>query len=214
MSVRDENLGATIAIARNPLQKSSDLKTPYFHHNRNTMASSRTPLLADPHRNSHESNYYHEDDDEETRFLYGFATTSPTRPFATSFKPTITLRLLALIIAIPAFSIFCIHGPMYAGVIVFLSFAIARQVIVLGAHFGSQFIHIKIEVVHPRLKDVSTKAQEAWIQKSAAATIDGIILLGLLITLSLIAHQVDVCGGPCDLPASTTAAVILGFIAL
>lgn len=86
--------------------------------------------------------------------------------------------------------------------------------VVLGSHFGSQFIQIKIEVVHPRLKDVSARAQESWIQKSAAATVDGVILLGLLITLSLVAHQVDVCGGPCDLPASLTAAVILGFISL
>jgi len=157
------------------------------------MASSRTPLLADPHRNSLESNYDHEDV-EETPFLYGFAATSPTRPFATTFKPTLTLRALALVLAIPSFIIFVVHGPLYAGVIVFLSFAIARQVIVLGSHFGSQFVLIKIEVVHPRLKDVSAKAQESWIQKSAAATIDGVILLGLLITLSLVAHQVDVCG--------------------
>lgn len=68
--------------------------------------------------------------------------------------------------------------------------------------------------MHPGLKDVSAKAKEAWIQRSAAATVDGVILLGSLITLSLVAHQVDVCGGPCELPASTTAAVILGFIAL
>lgn len=68
--------------------------------------------------------------------------------------------------------------------------------------------------MHPRLKDVSAKAREEWIQRCVAGLVDGVILLGLLITLSLIAREVDVCGGPCDLPPSTTAAVILGFIAL
>jgi hypothetical protein len=174
------------------------------------MASSRTPLLADDQRQSIDSTY----DDEETALLGGLATTSPRRPFATSFYPTLYTRSIALILAIPAFIIFIVHGPHYAPSIVFLSFAIARQVIVLGSHFGSQIIVIHIEVVHHRLKGVSAKAQETWIKKIVAAVIDGIILLGMLVTLSLVAHEIDWCRQSCYLPATVTHAVILGFITL
>jgi hypothetical protein len=174
------------------------------------MASSRTPLLADDQRHSIDSTY----DDEETALLGGLATTSPTRPFATSFYPTLCTRGVALTLAIPAFIIFIVHGPHYAPSIVFLSFAIARQVIVLGSHFGSQIVVIHIEVVHHRLKGVSAKAQETWIKKIVAAVIDGIILLGVLVTLSLVAHEIDGCRGDCSLPATVTHAVILGFITL
>jgi len=172
------------------------------------MASSRTPLLADDQRHSIESSY----DDEETALLGGLATTSPTRPFATSFYPTHYTRSIALILAIPAFIIFVIHGPHYAPSIVFLSFAIARQVVVLGSHFGSQIVVIHIEVVHHRLKGVSAKAQETWIKKIVAAVIDGIILVGMLVTLSLVTHEVDWCRRSCYLPATVTHAAILGFI--
>ena len=82
----------------------------------------------------------------------------------------------------------------------------------LGSHFGSQIIVIHIEVVHHRLKGVSAKAQEAWIKKIVAAAIDGIILLGMLVTLSLVAHEIDKCRS-CWTPI-TTHAVILGFITL
>jgi hypothetical protein len=174
------------------------------------MASSRTPLLADDQRYSIDSTY----DDEETALLGGLATTSPTRPFATSFYPTLYTRSIALILAIPAFIIFVVHGPHYAPSIVFLSFAIARQVVVLGSHFGSQIVVIHIEVVHHRLKSVSAKAQETWIKKIAAAVTDGIIWLGMLVTLSLVAHEIDGCRGSCSLPATVTHAVILGFITL
>ncbi|KAE8442405.1 hypothetical protein EG329_003363 [Mollisiaceae sp. DMI_Dod_QoI] len=173
------------------------------------MASSRTPLLADPRRNSLDST----DEDEEIPFLYGFATTSPTRPFSTTFNPTLLLRSLALILSLPAFIIFIVHGPHYAAAITFLSFALARQVVVLGSHFGSQVVVVRIEVVHPRLKGVSARAQETWIKRGIAAVIDGGILLGMLVSLSLVAHEVDQCRGSCYLPASVTAAVILGFIA-
>jgi len=73
---------------------------------------------------------------------------------------------------------------------------------------------IKIEVVHPRFKAVSVRAQERWIKNSIAGVIDGAILLGLLVSLSLIAHEVDVCAGTCRiyLSASITPAVILGFL--
>jgi hypothetical protein len=95
---------------------------------------------------------------------------------------------------------------------VFISFAIARQVVVLGSHFGSQIVVIKIEVTHPKLKGVSAKSQETWIKKSIAAAVDGVILLGLLISLSLVAHEVDTSGG--WLPATVEHAVILGFLVL
>jgi len=170
------------------------------------MASSRTPLLADPHRQSMDSTY----DDDETALLGGFATTSPTRPFATNFYPTLFTRGLALILAIPAFIIFIVEGPTYAPSIVFLSFAIARQLVVLGSHFGSQVVLIHIEIVHPKWKSVSARAQEKWIKKSVAGVIDGGILLGLLVTLALFASKVDNC--PSCVPSGVTPAVILGFL--
>lgn len=172
------------------------------------MSSSRAPLLADPHRQSMESNY----EDEETALLGGFATTSPTRPFATSFYPTLYSRGLALILALPAFIVFIVEGPSYAPSIVFISFAIARQLVVLGSHFGSQLVVIHIEIVHPKWKSVSAKAQEKWIKKIVAGAIDGGILLGLLVTLALVASKVDDC--PSCVPSGVTPAVILGFLVL
>ncbi|KAH8779019.1 hypothetical protein BGZ57DRAFT_890306 [Hyaloscypha finlandica] len=169
------------------------------------MASSRAPLFADPNRHSMESTY----DDEETALLGGIATTSPSRPFATSFYPTLYLRSLALILGIPAFIIFIVEGPSYSPSIVFLSFAIARQLAVLGSHFGSQVVVIHIEIVHPKWKSVSAKAQEKWIKKSVAGAIDAGILLGLLVSLAIVAKKVDTTYG---LPKEVTHAVILGFI--
>ncbi|KIN07118.1 hypothetical protein OIDMADRAFT_15995, partial [Oidiodendron maius Zn] len=174
------------------------------------MASSRTPLLADDRQRISISS---DDDPEETALLGGLATSSPTRPFATHFYPSLALRGLALVLALPAFIIFIVHGPHYAGAIVFLSFAIARQLVVLVSHFGSRIVNIRIEVVHPKLKGVSTRAQEKWIKRSVAAITDGVILLGMLITLSFTAHEVDACKRYCYLPRTVTHAVILGFIA-
>lgn len=156
-----------------------------------------------------ESNY----DDEETALLGGIATTSPTRPFATSFRPTLFLRGLALILAIPAFIIFIVVGPSYSPSIVFLSFAIARQLVVLGSHFGSQVVVVHIEIVHPKWKSVSAKAQEKWIKKGVAGAIDAGILLGLLVSLAVVAKRVNTEWSLQD-PKAVTAAVILGFIVL
>lgn len=150
-------------------------------------------------------------DEEETALLGGFATTSPTRPFATSFCPTLFLRGLALILAIPSFIIFIVEGPSYSPPIVFLSFAIARQLVVLGSHFGSQVMVVHIEIVHPKWKSVSAKAQEKWIKKSVAGAFDAGILLGLLVSLAIVAHRVDTTN---RVPQSVTAAAILGFIVL
>lgn len=71
---------------------------------------------------------------------------------------------------------------------------------------------IKIEVVHPRFKAASAKAQETWIKRIAAGVIDGVILVGLLVSLGLVAHEVDM--GSSMSSASVTAAVILGFMVL
>lgn len=172
------------------------------------MASSHAPLFADNRRSMDSA------DDEETALLGGFATTSPSRPFATNVYPTLYTRGLALILAIPAFILFVVHGPYFAPAIVFVSFAIARQVVVLGSYFGSQIVLIHIEVVHHRLKGVSARAQEKWIKKSAALAVDGIILLGILITLSIVAHNVAISHYPYSWRPLVTAAVVLGFIIL
>ena len=80
----------------------------------------------------------------------------------------------------------------------------------LLSHFGSQLIVIRIEVVHHRLKHASKAAeQEKWIMKGVNAFIDGVILLGLLVSLALLAHKVSYAGG-----AVLEAAVILGFLSL
>lgn len=179
------------------------------------MASSRTPLLASSHhRDSFNSYSAHENfHEEESPILYGLATSSLTRPFATTISPTIPLRCLSLLLAIPSFIIFIVvNGPRYSAAITFLAFVIARQLVILGSHFGSQIVVIKIEVVHPRFKAASAKAQETWIKRIAAGVIDGVILVGLLVSLGLVAHEVDM--GSSMSSASVTAAVILGFMVL
>lgn len=73
---------------------------------------------------------------------------------------------------------------------------------------------IRIEVVHHRLKNVSRAAeQEKWIIKGINAFIDGVILLGLLVSLALVASKLKNCwrGTGCGL---LEAAVILGFLSL
>lgn len=70
---------------------------------------------------------------------------------------------------------------------------------------------VHIEIVHPKWKSVSAKAQEKWIKKSVAGAFDAAILLGLLISLAIVAHKVDTTN---RVPQSVTGAVILGFIVL
>ncbi|KAG9239746.1 hypothetical protein BJ875DRAFT_1711 [Amylocarpus encephaloides] len=179
------------------------------------MAESRYSLLANDERPSLDSTTPGEG--EETLLPGGFATTSPSRPFATSYHPTIWSRGLALILAIPAFIIFIVNGRKFSPSIVFLSFAIFRQVVVLGAHFITQVIVVRIEVVHPRLKAASAKAQEKWIKRGVSLLIDGGILIGLLASLAVVAHGIQTChyyGRYSQCPEkSATAAVVLGFIA-
>jgi hypothetical protein len=172
------------------------------------MPSSTTPLFTS---NRH---FIDSADDEETALLGGLASTSPSRPFATSLHPTLYTRGLALILAIPAFILFVVHGAFFAPVIVFLSFAIARQLVVLGSFFGSQIVVIHIEVVHHRFKGVSARAQEKWIKRAAALAVDGSILIGLLITLSLVAHKLARMGRYSSWRPSALAGVVLGFISL
>jgi hypothetical protein len=178
------------------------------------MASSHTPLLASSRGRSVDSRSSAGDDSATTPILGGLATRSAARPFATSFAPTALTRGLALVLAVPTFGLFVAHGPRYAGAAVFVAFALARQAVVLGAHFGSQLIVIRVEVVHHRLKGVSARAQELWIKRIAALAVDGLILLGLLVTLSVVAHEVADYNRANPLPAAATPAVILGFITL
>lgn len=169
------------------------------------MATPRTPLLADDQRSTSTQSV------DETPHLNGLYTTSPSRPFATSLHPTLTLRTLSLVLSLPSFIIFAVHGPRYASATTFLSFAIARQLFVLGGHFGSQIIVVKIEVVHHRFKGVSAKAQEKWIKRSVAASVDVVILIGLLVSLSITASAQGKHGWPLT---GFKAAVALGFIVL
>ena len=67
--------------------------------------------------------------------------------------------------SLPAFILLiglCLH---YAATIVFLSFALARQVFIPGSYFGSQIVVVRIEVVHHRLNGVGVRAQEKWIKR-------------------------------------------------
>ena len=171
------------------------------------MTSSTAPLFN--HRRSLDSA---DEDDEETALLGGLATTSPTRPFATSFCPTIYFRGIALILAIPSFILFVLHGSSFVPSIVFLSFAIARQTVVLVSYFGSQIVVIRIEVVHDGWKAASARAQEIWIMKTVALVIDGVILLGMLVALSVNAHYI--VSYPDSWQSTVRDAVILGFITL
>jgi hypothetical protein len=174
-------------------------------------ATHYTPLLADP-RSSFDStaeDYNHVSEDATPTAIYGLVlgTTSATRPFATSFHPTLFNRALSLLLLIPAFIILVsVDGAHFAATIVFLSFAIARQVVVLSRHWGGHLVKVHIEIVHP-----SWKTQERWIMRTVSGAVDGIILIGLLVTLALGAREVAVTSR--GLPA-VTAAVVLGFIAL
>ncbi|KAH9206897.1 hypothetical protein DL95DRAFT_396503 [Leptodontidium sp. 2 PMI_412] len=134
---------------------------------------------------------------------------APTLPFTTTFHPTLHIRSFAFVLLLPAFILFTLLGPAYAPVIVFLSFALARQLFILIAHFSSNIVIIRIEVVHSKLKAASDKAQEKWVKRSVAAGVDGVILLGLLVTLALVAKDVDACGNGCQI---AEAGVILGFL--
>jgi hypothetical protein len=154
-----------------------------------------------------------DDDDEERPFLRGLASASPRRPFSTSFYPTLYTRAIALVLALPAFIIFVVHRPHYTASTVFLSFAIARQIVVLGSHLGSQVIILRIEVVHPKWKGMDAIAQEKWIKRVSGLACDGVVLLGLLVSLAENAREISVCHLGCR-PAAVTNAVILGFVAL
>ncbi|RDL39378.1 Uncharacterized protein BP5553_03718 [Venustampulla echinocandica] len=175
-------------------------------------SSARYTLLADDQRPSIDSTY----DEDERLLLGGLASTSPTRPLFTSFHPTLYTRALGLILALPAFIIFIIRGGHFAPSILFLSFAIARQVVVIGVHFGSRIVRIRVEAVHQRLKGVSAATQEKWIQRIFGLVVDGVILVGMLVTLSLNAHEVATCHYSCYYRRGMREieqAVIVGFIA-
>ncbi|PVH80921.1 hypothetical protein DL98DRAFT_654370 [Cadophora sp. DSE1049] len=134
----------------------------------------------------------------------------PTLPFTTTFHPTLHIRSLAFILLLPSFILFTLLGPAFSPVIVFLSFALARQLFILFALKCANIVIIRIEVVHSRLKKASDKAQEKWVKRSVAAGVDAVVLVGLLVTLAVVAKGVDVCGaGGCKV---AEAGVILGFM--
>lgn len=65
--------------------------------------------------------------------------------------------------------------------------------------------------MNPRLREVRAKVQEKWVKRGIALLVDGGILVGLLVTLSLVAWGVDNCGGGCKV---AEAGVVLGFLGL
>ncbi len=65
--------------------------------------------------------------------------------------------------------------------------------------------------MNPRLREVRAKGQEKWIKRGIALGVDGGILVGLLVTLSLVAWGVDHCGGGCQV---AEAGAVLGFLGL
>ena len=56
-------------------------------------------------------------------------------------------------------------------------------------------------------------AQEKWIKRVSGLACDGVVLLGLLVSLAENAREISVCHLGCR-PAAVTNAVILGFVAL
>ncbi|KAH6683341.1 hypothetical protein B0J14DRAFT_145301 [Halenospora varia] len=193
------------------------------------MADASTPLLADPNRPTTPSSYAGSIEVNNERpslfrrvpsFNPHFNLNShlpnlhltPTLPYTTTLHPTLYLRSLSIPLLLPAFILFITaNSHHYAAVITFLSFALARQLWILIAHFGSQVIVIRIEVVHARLKGVSERAQERWIKRGFGAGVDGVVLVGLLVCLGLVAGEVDKCKGGCEVQE---AGVILGFLGL
>lgn len=83
----------------------------------------------------------------------------------------------------------------------------------LGALFGSQILVIHIEIVHHGLKAASAKAQEKWIKRGVAVFVDGVIALGLLVMLNLVAKEFD-HEERLHAPKTIRDAVILGSITL
>ncbi|KAH7370866.1 hypothetical protein BKA65DRAFT_545565 [Rhexocercosporidium sp. MPI-PUGE-AT-0058] len=143
------------------------------------------------------------------RLTFNTSRFTPSLPYTTTFHPTLHIRTFAFLLLLPSFILFTLLGPAYAPVIVFLSFALARQLFILIAHFSANIVIIRIEVVHSKLKAASDKAQEKWVKRSVAAGVDGVILLGLLVTLAVVAKGVDVCGNGCQV---AEAGVVLGFL--
>ncbi|KAK0122425.1 hypothetical protein ONS95_010661 [Cadophora gregata] len=202
------------------------------------MASSNSPLLADrPTTSSSYGSQYQTEPDEQTSLLsripkipslptlkfnykpnfkrpnlninFNTSRFTPTLPFTSTFHPTLHLRTAAFILLLPSFILFTLLGPAFSPVIVFLSFALARQLFILIAHFSANIVIIRIEVVHSRLKAASDKAREKWVKRSVAAGVDGVVLVGLLVTLAVVTKGVDVCGSGCKIEE---AGVVLGFL--
>ncbi|CAL3966827.1 unnamed protein product [Diplocarpon coronariae] len=134
----------------------------------------------------------------------------PALPYSTTVHPTLHTRSSSLLFLLPAFIVFILLGPSHINTpnVVFLAFALARQLFILIAHFSTRFFVIRIELVNPRLKAVRERTREGVVRTGIALLVDGAVLLGLLVTLSLGAAEVDQHRGG----GLMEAGVVLGFL--
>ncbi|KAK2624183.1 hypothetical protein QTJ16_006133 [Diplocarpon rosae] len=136
----------------------------------------------------------------------------PALPYSTTIHPTLHTRSLSALLLLSAFIAFILLRPSHINTsnVVFLSFALARQLFILIAHFSTRLFVIRIEVVNPRLQAVRDRTRERAVRTGIALSVDGAVLLGLLVTLTLGAVNVDRNGGGGVLEAG----VVLGFLGL
>jgi len=198
------------------------------------MATSETPLLSDRRASNSTTSSHHNDtgiDTEPSSYLSKFPALptfhlpktsnfkipkinarfpTPTLPLNLTIHPTVYTRTLALILALPPFILLIVSGSHYSPAITFLSFVLFRQIRILLFLFSSHLIKIHIEIVHERLQALKARAQERWFKNTLGAVVDGIILVGLLVSLAVNAREVDMgrAGGRVE------AGVVLGFIVL
>jgi phosphoglycerol transferase MdoB-like AlkP superfamily enzyme len=152
-------------------------------------------------------------DGEETALL-GDTTLSPSRPLVASLLPTLYTRGLALPLATLTLLLFASHAPTFAGAIVFLSFAIARQLYVFAWYFANKIVVIHVKVTDERFKSLLEGEQGAWYQKFVALLVDGVILFGLLLTLTVVARKVAIGYYEDEWQTLATTGVVLGFVTL
>ncbi len=69
---------------------------------------------------------------------------------------------------------------------------------------------VRVEIVHKHLRAMNVKMREKWIQRISGLICDGVVLLGLLITLAIYARQLAICHY-CRMPMIKNG-LILGFV--
>lgn len=109
-----------------------------------------------------------------------------------SYHPTVYLRLLVLCLFISAFGVFIAsQQPNTIPSIVFLSFAILRNIVVLYCHFvGNYFIRVHIEIVGLTSSTSNSKPKKwhsSWFQQRLFQIAIDWILIGVLIATSVTA---------------------------